>query len=260
MADYMHIRLTHEGPISLLTIARPAQMNALSTEVLAEIRDAVAEVGARDGVRCLIVTGDGKAFVAGADIAEMQAMGPEEARVFSESGHRTFDAIESLGCPVIAAVNGFALGGGLELALSCDFIFASEKAKMGQPEVKLGVIPGFGGTQRLARRVGVAMARELVYTGKMIDAQEAKRIGLANEVFAPDALLDAARKTASTIAEMGPVAVTAGKRAILEGEERPLAEANAREIELFAGCFATGDQKEGMLAFQEKRAPDFRGK
>jgi len=259
MTERTHVRLSHEGPVSTLTIDRPDALNALNADVLAEIRSAIEETASTDGVRCLVITGAGKAFVAGADISAMKEMGPDEARSFSAEGHRTLDMIEQLPCPVIAAVNGFALGGGCELALACDFIYASEKAKLGQPEVKLGVIPGFGGTQRLSRRVGVAMARELVYTGAMLSAEEALRIGLVNRVVAPDALLETAYATARTIAEMGPLSVTAAKRAIFEGEDRELEKANQREVDLFAGCFASADQKEGMDAFLNKRKAEFQG-
>ena len=259
MSERAHVKLEHDGAVTVLTISRPEALNALSSLVLDEIASAVEEVGGRDGVRCLVVTGAGKAFVAGADIDAMKAMSPDEALRFSKKGHATLDRLEALPCPVIAAVNGFALGGGCELALACDFIYASEKAKLGQPEVKLGVIPGFGGTQRLARRVGVAMARELVYTGAMIDAAEALRIGLVNRVFAPEELLPAARRTADAIAKVGPLAVAAAKRALLEGEERLLGEANDRESHLFASCFTSANQKEGMLAFLAKRDPSFAG-
>ncbi|GAB4207125.1 MAG: short-chain-enoyl-CoA hydratase [Sandaracinaceae bacterium] len=251
-------RLDHEGPISILTIARPEKLNALNRQVIAEITAAAEEVWHRPGVHALIVTGEGeKSFVAGADIAEMRDMRLDDARAFARAGHQALDALESLPIPVIAAVNGFALGGGCELALACDFIYASEKAKFGQPEVKLGVIPGFGGTQRLLRRVGIAMARELVMTGAMIGAEEALRIGLVNKVFPADQLMKAARDTAMVIASMGPLAVAEAKKVLREGEGRLLKDANALEIEGFAGCFETEDQKEGMQAFLERRAPSF---
>lgn len=253
------VRVEHEGAVSTLIIDRPDRMNALDGEVLAHLRQALDEVTERAQTRCAILTGEGKAFVAGADIAAMKDMTPEQARAFGEQGHAALAAIEASRVPVIAAVNGFALGGGCELALACDFIYASEKAKLGQPEVKLGIIPGFGGTQRLARRVGVAMARELIYSGAMIGAQEALRIGLVNRVLAPDELMSTARKTASTIAGMGPVAVSAAKRVILEGEEEPLPKANALEVAAFAELFTSADRAEGMAAFLDKRDPDFRG-
>ena len=254
------IKLTNEGNVATLTIARPDRLNALSPELMAELSDAVAEVARRaKELRCLVITGEGKAFVAGADIAAMQSMTPGEASDFASRGHQLGSALEALPLPVIAAINGFALGGGCELALACDFAYASEKAKRGQPEVKLGVIPGFGGTQRLLRRVGVAVARELVYSGMMIDAQEALRIGLVNRVFAHDELLPKTYEAARTIAEMGPLAVAAAKRVIREGEMMPLPQANALEVDAFAGCFTSADQKEGMAAFLAKRPAAFKG-
>ena len=254
------VKLTQDGTVATLTVARPDRLNALSPEVLAELTDAVSEVARRaQEIRCLVLTGEGKAFVAGADIAAMEHMTPAQAADFAGRGHALGAALEALPMPVVAAINGFALGGGCELALACDFIYASEKAKLGQPEVKLGVIPGFGGTQRLLRRVGVAMARELVYTGMMIDAQEALRIGLVNRVFAHDELLPKTYETARTIAEMGPIAVAKCKRVIREGEMLPLAAANALEATAFARCFTSADQKEGMAAFLGKRAAVFKG-
>lgn len=252
-------QLAHEGALTILTIHRPDKLNALNALVLAEIRSAVDEVRARRETRVLVITGSGeKAFVAGADISEMQSMRLEEARAFARMGHVTGDALEALPIPVIAAVNGFALGGGCELAMACDFVYASENAKFGQPEVKLGVIPGFGGTQRLLRRVGVAMARELVYTGKTITAAEALAIGLVNRVVPQAELMNAVRATAATIAEMGPLAVAEAKKVIREGEGRLLRDANTIEIEGFAGLFETADQKEGMTAFVEKRKAAFK--
>jgi len=250
--------LVHEGAIAILTINRPDKLNALNRQVIAEIASAAEEVWHRPGVNVLILTGAGeKSFVAGADIAEMRDMRLEDARAFARAGHQALDALEALPIPVIAAVNGFALGGGCELALACDFIYASDRAKFGQPEVKLGVIPGFGGTQRLLRRVGNAMARELVMTGAMIDAQEALRIGLVNKVLPHVEVLDAARATAKVIASMGPLAVAEAKKVMREGEGRLLKDANVLEIEGFAGCFETEDQKEGMQAFLERRTPSF---
>jgi enoyl-CoA hydratase len=212
------------------------------------------------GVRCAIVTGAGKAFVAGADIAAMASLSPAEARSFAERGQRVGAQLESLPFPVIAAVNGFALGGGCELALACDFIYASDKAKLGQPEVNLGVIPGFGGTQRLARRVGIGRARELVYTGVILGAEQAKAIGLVNEVVPGDQLLDAVMKVARTIAGKGPLAIASAKRVTLRGEGADLAAACELEVQAFAGLFGSEDQREGMKAFLEKRTATFTGK
>jgi enoyl-CoA hydratase len=253
------VEVTHEGRVSTLTINRPDKLNALSAQVLGDLSAAIETISRRDEVRAAVITGAGKAFVAGADIAAMCGMSEAEARAFGAMGHRVFSAIEQLRFPVIAAVNGFALGGGCELALACDFIYASTKAKFGQPDVNLGIIPGFGGTQRLPRRVGSAMARELIYTGKMIDAEEALRIGLANAVLEPDQLLPAATKAAAEIATKGPLAVASAKRLIRDGMDIPLPDANEREMGAFAEGFGTADQTEGMTAFLEKRAPDFRG-
>ncbi|HJL20326.1 MAG TPA: enoyl-CoA hydratase-related protein [Sandaracinaceae bacterium LLY-WYZ-13_1] len=260
MAEADLVDLTEDGAIATITVNRPDKLNALNLGVLGALHDAVEQVRAWENTRCVILTGAGdKAFVAGADIAEMKDMGAAAAREFSRKGHALGESLEALEVPVIAAVNGFALGGGCELALACDFIHASEKAKFGQPEVKLGVIPGFGGTQRLARRVGIARARELVFSGAMLDAAEAKRIGLVNEVHAPAELIGNVTKLASTIASMGPRAVAEAKAVLREGEEKPLAEANALETEAFARCFETRDQTEGMNAFLEKRAAKFTG-
>ena len=258
MRDDAFVRLSHEGPISLVTMNRPDKLNALSHEMLADLKAAVLQIKGRHETRAVIVTGEGKAFVAGADIAAMRDLNPIAARAFSSFGHQVFTSFEQLSRPVIAAVNGFALGGGCELALACDFIYASERAKFGQPEVGLGVTPGFGGTQRLVRRVGDGVARELVYTGKVIDATEALRIGLANAVFAPEALLDEARKTALIIAAQGPVAIALCKEVMQRGEGRPLADGNALEVDAFGRAFESPEQREGMTAFLEKRKALFR--
>ncbi|MBT8470434.1 MAG: enoyl-CoA hydratase/isomerase family protein [Deltaproteobacteria bacterium] len=254
------VEVTQDGHVSTLTINRPEKLNALSEEVLSDLGAAIQTLAGNDDVRAAVLTGTGKAFVAGADIAAMSGMGQAEGRDFGALGHGVFSAIENLHCPVIAAVNGFALGGGCELALACDFIYASSRAKFGQPEVDLGIIPGFGGTQRLPRRVGSAIARELIYTGRMIDAQEALRVGLANAVFEPDELLPVATKTAAEIASKGPLAVAAAKRLIRDGIALPLPEANRLEQESFGEAFGTNDQSEGMAAFLEKRAAVFAGR
>ncbi len=253
------VEITQDGLVSTLTLNRPDKLNALSTEVLNDLRSAVTTIGAKEELRAAIITGAGKAFAAGADIAAMTEMNEWEGRDFGALGHSVFASIEKLRFPVIAAVNGFALGGGCELALACDFIYASSKAKFGQPEVGLGIIPGFGGTQRLPRRVGPAMARELIYTGRMIGADEALRIGLANGVFAPEELLASAQKAAAHIANQGPLAVATAKRLIARGIEKPLLDANALEQDAFAACFGTEDQAEGMTAFLEKRDAVFKG-
>jgi enoyl-CoA hydratase len=256
--------LVHDDAgVRVVTINRPAALNALNPEVVAGLSRAIAEAAAaaRAGeVRALVLTGAGeKSFVAGADIAAMADMTVDAAREFSRAGHAVGEALAGLAIPTIAAVNGFALGGGCELALACDFIYAAERAKFGQPEVKLGVIPGFGGTQRLSRRVGLARALELCLTGDTIDAAEAARIGLVNRVLPAAELLPAAIATAKKIAGMGPLAVAEAKRVLYAGADLPLPQANAFEIEAFAGLFATADQKEGMAAFLGKRKAEFKG-
>jgi len=255
MAD--EILVSHDGLISTLTVNRPDALNALNRATLEAMRAAVDQVAARKP-RALIVTGAGdKAFVAGADIAAMAEMAPTEALAFARLGQSVFAAFEALPCPVIAAVNGFALGGGCELALACDFIYASDKAKFGQPEVKLGILPGFGGTQRLARRVGLGLARELIYTGRMIGPEEALRMGLVNAVAPRRELLDRVLETARAIAAVGPGAVAGAKHVMNASASLPLAEAIDREAVAFGHCFELADQKEGMRAFLEKREPKF---
>lgn len=260
MSEDQVVHLAHEGPISTLTIQRPEVLNALNIEVLVALKRAADEVRSRPDARCLIVTGAGdKAFVAGADIAAMKGLGPQEARAFANKGHAAMDAIAALPIPVIAAVNGFALGGGCELALACDFIYASERARFGLPEVNLGIMPGFGGTQRLARRVPVGVARELIYTGAIIDAQEALRIGLVNRVIAAGELLAEADKTAQLLAKKPPVSLRLAKRVIGEGLDNALLDGNEIERDAFTECFRTQDKEEGIRAFLEKRTPSFRG-
>ena len=254
------VKLELDGPIAVITIDRPKALNALNRQVLTEFSDAIGQVAANKTTRALIVTGGGeKAFVAGADIAEMAGLSQAESTAFAELGHRVLDSLEGLPIPVIAAVNGFALGGGTELALACDFIYASEKAKFGQPEVVLGVIPGFGGTQRLTRIVGRARAKEIIFTGDMIDAAKAKEIGLALEVLPAAELMAHCKKVAGNIVKRGPLAVAQAKRVIDAGADLPLQDANKLEREGFAKLFGTGDQKEGMAAFIAKRPPDFKG-
>jgi enoyl-CoA hydratase len=241
------------GAVRVVTIDRPQALNAIDVATMRELHAVFEACAATTALRAVIVTGAGdRAFVAGADIVALAAMSADEARDFSELGHRVGDRIESLAVPVIAAVNGFALGGGCELALACDFIYASSAARFGQPEVKLGVIPGFGGTMRLARRVGIARARELLYTGEIIDAAEALRLGLANRVVEPAALMSEARRTAAVIASRAPLAVASAKRALREGADRPLAEAARVETGLFAALFSTHDLREGLRAFLDK--------
>jgi enoyl-CoA hydratase len=246
--------------IATVTLNRPDKLNALNELLLVELRGAVLSLTQEKDVRVLILTGAGKAFAAGADITAMSDMAPPRAKTFADAGHAVADALESAPFPSIAAVNGFALGGGCELAMACDFIHASEKAKFGQPEVGLGVIPGFGGTQRLARRVGLGRARELCYTGDVIGAEEAHRIGLVNAVYPPEELMPAVREIAKKIASKGPLAIAQCKRVIGRGADMPLERANELEVQAFALLFGTEDQREGMKAFVEKRAAVFKGR
>lgn len=260
MSETKFVRVEHRGHVSTVTIDRPDRLNALGAEVLRDLTSALAEIRDRPETRCAILTGAGRAFVAGADISEMEKMTSAEARAMVDAGQALFASIEALRFPVIAAVNGFALGGGCELALACDFVLASSKAKFGLPEVSLGIVPGFGGTQRLARRVGVGVAREWVYTGRASDAAEALRVGLVNRVIEPEALLEEANKVADEIATRGPVAVAAAKRVVLNGVDRDLSAGCVLEAEAFESLFDTADRKEGMTAFMAKRAPTFVGR
>jgi len=252
------VRSERRGAVAVLTLDRPAALNALDRATLAALESCVEEVARDTAVRALVVTGAGRAFAAGADIAEMRGMTPAEAEAFSRLGHRVFAALEALRVPTIAAVNGYALGGGCELALACDWIYASAKARFGQPEVKLGILPGFGGTSRLARRVGLAHAKELVLTGEPISADEALRIGLVNRVFPPDELLAGALASAGSVAERGPLAVAAAKRVMQEGQDVDPRVAHALEQQAFGLLFSTQDRAEGMAAFLEKRDPEFK--
>jgi enoyl-CoA hydratase len=259
-AAFNTIVIETSGHLATVMINREKALNALSSEVISELVSAASYLDSCNEVRVVVVTGAGKAFVAGADISEMQELPPAKAQAFAEQGGKLGDAIERSPKVWVAAVNGFALGGGCELALACDFIYASEKAKFGQPEVKLGVIPGFGGTQRLARRVGVAKAKELCLTGDMIDAAEALRIGLADAVVPADALMGKVKDLAGRIAANGPLAVAAAKRVIHQGQSMTLEASLALEQRAFGELFASADQREGMAAFLGKRAAQFTGK
>jgi enoyl-CoA hydratase len=260
LTSYQYLTVTVEGPLAVITIQREAQLNALSTVLLAELTTVVGEIELSDDIRVVAITGAGKAFVAGADIAEMKDMTPPQAHAFAELGGALGAAIRSSAKPYVAAVNGYAFGGGTELALACDFVYASETAKFAQPEVKLGVIPGFGGTQRLARRVGIAKAMELCMTGDQIDAREALRIGLADEVYPADQLMPKVAGLADRIARNGPLAVAEVKQLIRVGQSVPLDAALALEQKSFGLLFATADQREGMAAFLDKRPAKFEGK
>ncbi|MGE5372694.1 MAG: short-chain-enoyl-CoA hydratase [Solirubrobacterales bacterium] len=258
---FNNLILEKEGDLAILTINRPAALNALNSETLAELEQVVDGLAADASVKVVIVTGAGeKAFVAGADIAFMQPLTAVEGKKFGELGQRVFRKIEKLPQAVIAAVNGFALGGGCELAMSCDIRVASEKAKFGQPEVGLGITPGFGGTQRLARLIGEGMAKELIFTADVIDANEALRVGLVNHVIPPAELMDYCKAMAGRILAKGPLAVQFSKQAINEGMQVDIDRAMTIEADLFGLCFATEDQKEGMSAFVEKRKPAFKEK
>jgi len=252
------VRLHVENGIATITIDRPKALNALNSEVLAKVHAAVEDVKGR--ASGILVTGAGdRAFVAGADIAEMADYGPDEATAFSRKGQAAFQALEDFPGLTVAAVNGYALGGGLELALACDVLIASTGAKLGLPEATLGVVPGFGGTQRLPRRVGPGWAKRMLLTGKPVDAETALRIGLADQLAAPEDLLATATKLLLDAAHVGPVAAREAKRLVREGLDMPQREAIAAEADAFGGVFATADQKEGMRAFLEKRKPAFRG-
>ena len=257
--SYANILIERDGTVATLTVNRPKSLNALNSQTLRDLTQAVRDLG--DSVRAIILTGAGeKAFVAGADIAEMKPMTPWSAREFSELGHVVTALLEDLPCATIAAVNGYALGGGLELAVACDMIYASENARFGLPEVTLGVTPGFGGTQRLVRLVGKLRAKEMIFTGEMIDAKRAFEIGLVNSVHPREQLLAHCKAVAQKISARGPLAISRAKQLIERGYDIPLRAANRQEAETFALLFDTEDRREGMAAFLEKRPPKFLGK
>lgn len=247
-----------EGGIGWLKVNRPKVLNAFNTETVLELEKAIEAFGNDDEVKVIIITGEGeKAFVAGADISQMRTMDSLQARTFSQDGQRVLAKIENIEKPVIAAINGFALGGGCELALACDIRIASEKAKIGLPEVTLGIIPGFAGTQRLARVCGPGIAKELVFSGGMIDAQQAERIGLVNRVVSAESLLEEVEKLAKKIMGNGPLAVRIAKTVINRGLDSNFQTGSAYEAEAFGVCFSTVEPKEGMTAFLEKRKAEW---
>lgn len=252
--------LEKKDGVAIVTINRPEALNALNSTVITELEQVVTELEQDRDVRAMILTGEGRSFVAGADIGEQYPLDLDGGRRWGQRGSALMRRIEKLEFPTIAAVNGFALGGGCELALSCDMILASEKAKFGQPEVGLGITPGFSGTQRLPRRIGVAKAKELIFSGRMIKADEAKEIDLVNAVYPPEALMDAAMEMARSFAKNAPIAVKYAKACIDRGMQMDIDSGIACENELFAMCFATADQKEGMSAFLEKRSATFENK
>ncbi len=258
--SYQFLTLEAENRIATLTINRPDKLNALNDATIAELGRAIDEVRIRDDIAGLILTGAGRAFVAGADISELQSQTPTIAKARSRGGQEVFRRFETSPKPVIAAVNGFALGGGCELALACHIRIASDKAKFGLPEVKLGTCPGFGGTQRLSRLVGKGRAIELITTAEMIDAAEAYRLGIANKVVAPESLMTAAVEMMNKILANGPLAVALTIEAVDRGLEMSLEEGLILEANHFGLLAATEDMTEGMSAFLEKRAPVFRGK
>ncbi len=244
----------------IITLNRPDKLNALNIRLLEDLRDAIGRIGSDNSVRGVIITGTGeKAFAAGADIAELNQLNAETGRAYSERGQSVFSMIEQLKVPVIAAVNGFALGGGCELAMACHIRLASEKARFGQPEVNLGIIPGFGGTQRLTRLVGPARSVEYNLTGDMIDAATAERIGLANHVYPPGELLEQAEAMMLKMIAKGPIALQKTLQAVVASVDLPIGEGLALEAQLFGECCGTADFKEGTSAFLEKRPADFTG-
>jgi enoyl-CoA hydratase/carnithine racemase len=259
--NFENIRLETRDRIAYVTIDRPKVLNALNMATMNELRAAFTQLKDDREVRVVILTGAGeKSFVAGADIGELQKNNPVEAKAYTHRGQAVLDLIENLGKPVIACINGFALGGGCELAMACTMRLASENAKVGQPEVKLGIIPGYGGTQRLPRLVGKGVAMQLLLTGEMISAQEAHRIGLVNEVVPAPQLIARAEAIAQSIIKNAPLAIQYCLEAVNHGMEMTQSEGLFLEASLFAVCCATEDKKEGTSAFLEKRSADFAGK
>ena len=256
--NFEYVLTEKKGRIGILTVNRPEKLNALNAQVNKEIASAFKELEGDPEIRIIVITGAGeKAFIAGADIAEMKEMTPLEALEFSLNGQKTLEAFENSDKIVIAAINGYALGGGLELSMACDVRIASETARVGQPEIKIGVIPGWAGTQRLARLVGKTKAKELVLTGDMITAEEAEKIGLITKVVPPEKLMEEVTKVAQALSQLGSFSLSAAKHVIDRGCEIDFEKAQELERQYFALCFASPDQKEGMAAFLEKRKPTF---
>jgi enoyl-CoA hydratase len=259
MSEFMYLHYENRGKLVCITLDHPSAMNALSQMVLLELNRAFEMASADVSVAGVILTGRGKAFVAGADISDLAAVDAVQAEQFTRFGQRLFDKIESLGKPVIAAVNGFAFGGGCELAMACTLRIASEHASFSQPEVKLGIIPGFGGTQRLPRLVGTGRAMQLVLTGEVIGAQEAMRIGLVNEIVGDEQLITRAEAILLQISANAPIAVRLAMEAINRGRDSTVSDGLAIERALFSICASTQDKREGTSAFLSKRPPQFRG-
>ncbi len=245
--------------VAYLTVSRPKALNALNSEVFSDLEKLLLEIESNSSIKCLVITGEGKSFVAGADIKEMSGHSAEQAQEMSQRGQHIFNRISGLPFPTIAAVNGFALGGGLELAMSCDIILASEKAKLGLPEVSLGLIPGYGGTQRLSRLIGTVKANRVVFTGDIFTAQKMADWGLVSDVFSLETFKEEVDKVASKIASQSPVAVASAKKAVAEGMNTHFKKGLVIEADLFSKCFTTQDSKEGIAAFLEKRKPEFTG-
>lgn len=259
--ELKNVLLEKEGNIAIVTMNRPKALNALNSETLKELENVIEALEKDNEIYAVVLTGAGeKAFVAGADISEMKDLNEEQGKEFGLLGNKVFRRLENLDKPVIAAINGFALGGGCELAMACDIRIASAKAKFGQPEAGLGITPGFGGTQRLPRIVGLGKAKELIYTCDIIKADEALRIGLVNRVVEVEALLDEAKAMAKKIAVNAPIAVKLCKDAINRGMQVNIDEAIVIEASDFGKCFSTEDQKEGMTAFVERREKNFQNK
>jgi enoyl-CoA hydratase len=255
---YQTIILEIDGPLAMVTFNRPDKLNALSAELMQEFSQALEDIQINPAIRVLILTGQGRAFMAGADVRQFLEFDSRRAYEFIRTGQAILEKLEALPIPVIAAVNGFALGGGCEVALACDFIYASENARFGQPEVNLGLMPGLGGSQRLARLVGKGLAKELCLTGRAVDASEAKAMGLAVQVFPPEALLPQCRQIALDLAAKSRFALSQIKRVINLGYDLDLPSALELEAQAFALCFASTDPQEGVNAFLEKRPPQFK--
>jgi enoyl-CoA hydratase len=258
--EYKNIIFSVEEGIATITFNRPKALNAMNSETATELLNAANICKKDDSIKALILTGSGKAFVAGADISQMQDYCPQDGLKFMEQGHEVTRFIEEMPKPSIAAVNGFALGGGTELSMACDIRFASENAIFGQPEILIGLIPGWGGTQRLPRLVGMGIAKEIILGGGQIDAKRAYEIGLVNKVVPADKLMEEANKFARKLASMPPFTMKMAKYSINYGYDLALDNANRLEMECCAQCFSTSDQKEGMKAFLEKRKPNFTGR
>jgi enoyl-CoA hydratase len=258
--SYENIILNLESGIATLTFNRPKALNALNAALLTELSEALDQISADESIRVLVLTGSGdKAFIAGADISELAKLSALDGRIFTKKGQSAISKLQALDIPVIAAVNGFALGGGSEMALASDFIYASENAKFGLPEITLGLIPGFGGTQRLTKLVGKNMAKEMIFTGKMLSADEAKEVGMVNKVCPPETLMEDVMKTAGAIAAKGRVALRAAKYTVNAAQDQDIQAGCNIELDAFCLCLASEDAKEGTSAFLEKRKAVFKG-